>query len=60
MGQVVLDTATNLNSGLKITDSQSGFRAYAGYVKSVFQFKENGMVVDSEMLAEAVAAGLRV
>src|SRR5665647_2745070 len=29
IGQTVLDGFTNINSGLKITDSQSGFRAFA-------------------------------
>ncbi len=33
VGQTVLDTATNMNSGLRITDSQSGFRAFAASTK---------------------------
>jgi glycosyltransferase involved in cell wall biosynthesis len=33
LGQVVLDKATNLDSGISVTDSQSGFRAYSGLVK---------------------------
>ncbi len=35
LGQIVLDKATNLDSGLNVTDSQSGFRAFDHYVIGV-------------------------
>ena len=38
MGQAVLDKATNLNSELKIMDTQSGFRAFAAHATQVFRF----------------------
>lgn len=60
VGQKVLDTATNLDSGLNVTDSQSGFRAFNPDVRDVFRFGENGLAIESEMLADAAAAGLRV
>ncbi len=60
LGQKVLDTATNLDSGLNITDSQSGFRAFAARIKDVFKFRQNGMAIESEMLADAAAAGLQI
>ena len=60
LGQVVLDTVTNAESGLSVTDSQSGFRAYAAHVKDVFRFKQNGLAIESEMLADAGNAGLRI
>ncbi|KKH16925.1 glycosyltransferase family 2 protein [Methanosarcina mazei] len=60
IGQTVLDTATNMNSGLKITDSQSGFRAFAGSTKDVFRFNARGMAIESEMLADAGRSGLRI
>ena len=60
VGQTILDTATNMNSGLKITDSQSGFRAFAGSTKDVFRFKAQGMAIESEMLADAGRSGLRI
>jgi len=60
VGQKVLDTATNLESGLSITDSQSGFRAFSGQVKDIFRFQQNGLAIESEMLADAAAAGLRI
>jgi hypothetical protein len=43
-----------------VTDSQSGFRAFAGRSKDVFRFGQNGLAIESEMLADAAAAGLRI
>lgn len=60
LGQTVLDTATNLNSGLKITDSQSGFRAFAAYTLSAFRFNEAGFFIESEMLIDAANFGSRI
>ena len=60
VGQKVLDTATNFDSGLSVTDSQSGFRAFSGRAKDVFHFHQNGLAIESEMLADAAAAGLRI
>ena len=60
IGQTVLDKATNLGSGLKITDSQSGFRAYAGSAIQAFKFRNAGFGIESEMLTDAAFAGLRV
>src|SRR5690606_24696047 len=52
IGQTILDRVTNLNSGLAITDSQSGFRAFAASTKDVFRFSAQGMAIESEMLAD--------
>lgn len=60
IGQIVLDIATNSNSGLHITDSQSGFRAFAAHTVPVFGFGSNGLAIESEMLADAAKAGLRI
>lgn len=60
MGQQVLDKATNLNSGLSITDSQSGFRAFAAFTKEAFRFNQSGLAIESEMLVDAANAGLRI
>lgn len=59
-GQKLLDKATNKNSGIKITDSQSGFRAFAASIIDVFRFNALGMAIESEMLADAGKAGLRI
>jgi len=60
VGQTVLDKATNLGSGLEVTDSQSGFRAFAADTVKVFRFRQGGFGIESEMLADAAKAGLRV
>lgn len=60
LGQSVLDKATNLNSGLDTTDTQSGFRAFAAHTIPVFRLEQNGFGIESEMLADAANAGLRV
>ncbi|WP_048138541.1 MULTISPECIES: glycosyltransferase family 2 protein [unclassified Methanosarcina] len=60
LGQTILDKVTVLNSGIKITDSQSGFRAFAASTKDVFRFSATGMAIESEMLADAGRHGLRV
>ena len=60
VGQTVLDKATNMNSGLQITDSQSGFRAFVASIVYIFRFNANGMAIESEMLADAGKAGLRI
>ena len=60
VGQKVLDAATNIGCGLSITDTQSGFRAFAGRTKGIFRFEQKGLAIESEMLADAAAAGLRI
>ena len=60
IGQTILDRVTNLNSGLAITDSQSGFRAFAASTKDVFRFSAQGMAIESEMLADAGKSNLRI
>ena len=60
IGQSVLDKATNFGSGLDITDSQSGFRAFAKHTLHVFRFNCSGFSIESEMLMDAANAGLRI
>ncbi|MCC4768736.1 glycosyltransferase [Methanosarcina sp. DH2] len=60
IGQTILDKATVMNSGVKITDSQSGFRAFSASATSIFRFNAQGMAIESEMLADAGRYGLRV
>lgn len=59
-GQIILDRFTNMNSGLRITDSQSGFRAFAASTKDIFRFNAQGMAIESEMLADAGKSCLRI
>ena len=60
VGQTVLDKATNLSSGLDITDSQSGFRAFARHTMPAFRFSCIDFGIESEMLMDAANAGLRI
>ncbi|WP_240664704.1 glycosyltransferase family 2 protein [Methanosarcina sp. MSH10X1] len=60
IGQTILDRFTNIQSGLKITDSQSGFRAFAASTIEKFRFNAQGMAIESEMLTDAGNAGLRL
>jgi glycosyltransferase involved in cell wall biosynthesis len=60
IGQTVLDKATNLNSGLDVSDSQSGYRAFARHTIPVFRFSCIDFGIESEMLMDAANAGLRV
>jgi len=60
IGQTVLDKATNLNGSLDITDSQSGFRAFARHTLPAFRFSCADFGIESEMLMDASNAGLRV
>lgn len=60
VGQKVLDIATNISAGTKVTDSQSGFRAFYPKSKNVFRFKDTGFGIESEMLVDAAEAGLKI
>ena len=60
IGQYMLDKVTNLNSGLKITDTQSGFRAFAVHTIPAFSFRSKGLAIESEMLMDAANAGFRI
>lgn len=60
IGQTVLDKVTNLNGDLAITDSQSGFRAFARHTMPAFRFNCVNFGIESEMLMDAANFGLRV
>lgn len=60
IGQKILDHATNMNSGTYVTDTQSGFRAFAANAIPIFRFGQNGFSIESDMLAEAASAGLKI
>jgi glycosyltransferase involved in cell wall biosynthesis/AmiR/NasT family two-component response regulator len=60
IGQSVLDIATNFNAQSNITDSQSGFRAFAKYTIPAFKFRESGYGIESEMISEASNAGFKI
>jgi glycosyltransferase involved in cell wall biosynthesis len=59
-GQYTLTAVTNTLSGLKISDSQSGFRAFSMTAAKALKFSSEGLSVESEMQFLFEPAGLRV
>lgn len=60
VGQEVLTFATNMTADVKLTDSQSGFRAFSKETFGVFKFNNAGMGVESEMINDAATAGFKI
>jgi glycosyltransferase involved in cell wall biosynthesis len=60
VGQTVVTTATNLGSGVQVTDSQSGFRAFSRRALESMTFSSRGFAVESEMQFLALDRDLRV
>jgi glycosyltransferase involved in cell wall biosynthesis len=65
-GKRVLDFATAAGSAsagaghVKVTDSQSGFRAYSANALAKLEPSQGGFTVESQMLIDAEAKGLKV
>jgi glycosyltransferase involved in cell wall biosynthesis len=53
LGQTVLNITTNLGSGIKLSDIQSGFRAFSRKAIEIMILKETGFAVESEMQFKA-------
>jgi glycosyltransferase involved in cell wall biosynthesis len=60
VGMKVLDMATTLSSGLKVSDSQSGFRAYSAKAISEIELEDQGMGAGSEILIKAAEKHLKI
>lgn len=60
IGMKILDTATELGSGLKITDSQSGFRLYSRKAINEIKLGNNDMAAGSEILIQAANNKLQI
>jgi glycosyltransferase involved in cell wall biosynthesis len=60
LGLRVLTSATNLASGQKVSDSQSGFRAYSAKALKELTLAEDGMSASSEIQFAIGRSGLRV
>lgn len=60
IGMKVLDSATVAGSGLKISDSQSGFRAYSKNAIQKIQIGDGGMGAGSEILIKAADNNLKI
>ena len=61
-GQVILDRVTRLglHEEMKVTDTQSGFRAFSIKTLPSFKFGTDRLAIDSEMLLDAADAKLRI
>ena len=59
-GQKVLSKMTNISSRQKLTDTESGFRAYSRKALNTLELKEEGMAVSSEIVSEAANKGLQI
>ncbi|HEV7214265.1 MAG TPA: glycosyltransferase family 2 protein, partial [Chloroflexota bacterium] len=59
-GQRVLTTLTNLISGVSVSDSQSGFRAFSSRAIQQMRFTSSRFALESEMQCIARSAGLRI
>ena len=60
IGQKVLSRSTNILLQNKLSDSESGFRAFSRKAVSVLELRESGMAVSAEALAEAAKKELKV
>jgi glycosyltransferase involved in cell wall biosynthesis len=60
LGQKVLARLTSVASGEKLSDTESGFRAYSRKAVQTLELKEKGMAISSEIVSESIAKGLKV
>jgi len=60
LGQRVLSRLTRVASREKLSDTESGFRAYSRKAIDTLELKETGMAVSSEIVSEATAKGLKI
>jgi len=60
LGQRVLTFATNVGADVKLTDSQSGFRAFSRKTVEALSFGQKGFSVESEMQFRAKESNLRM
>ena len=60
IGIKTITELTNITSGTKITDSQSGFRAYSKKVLEEIKPQESGMGISTEILIKTQKAGFKI
>ena len=59
-GQRVLSKLTSVASQKKLSDTESGFRAYSRKALAELELKETGMAISSEIVSEAARKGLKI
>ncbi len=60
LGQTILTLTTNMGTGIRISDTQSGFRSFSQKAIYKMSFRENGFAVESEMQFRARQYDLKV
>ena len=60
IGQKVISYLSRSLSGKKLSDTESGFRAYSSKALDVLEPKEKGMAVSAEIISEATKKGLKI
>ena len=60
LGQAILTLATNIGTGIRISDTQSGFRSFSQQAINKMSFHESGFAVESEMQFKARKYNLKV
>jgi len=60
LGQKVLSRLTNVASRKRLSDTESGFRAYSRRAMATLELKETGMAISSEIISEAASKGLEI
>ncbi len=60
LGQKVLSRLTNVASRKRLSDTESGFRAYSRRAMAALELKETGMAISSEIISEAASKGLEI
>ncbi len=60
VGQRILLYLTRILSRSRISDTESGFRAFSKKAVSEIQLKENGFAIEAEMISQATAKGLKI
>jgi glycosyltransferase involved in cell wall biosynthesis len=60
MGQRVLSYLTYIASRKRLSDTESGFRAYSRKALATLELKEKGMAISSEIVSAATSKGLKV
>jgi glycosyltransferase involved in cell wall biosynthesis len=60
LGQWFLSRMTGLASQKKLTDTESGFRAYSRKAINSLELRETGMAVSSEIISAAASLGLKI
>lgn len=60
VGQGILSFLTRILSKSKLSDTESGFRAFSRKAITILELQEKGMAISAETISEATAKGLRV